>query len=220
MEKGETSHLPPVNLQQPPIHSLLLHTATVKPKRDEQKQPLNGKDSGEPPTSETTGNGTDGDDPDGEVPQVRWRQTHQWRPREDTVETLTITANLASCHVRIEAALTIRALAEVDPTCVGGLTSYGVTTLTALRENVSFEKGSSLQFDLDSLHGQATVLAALVTISPKLPLGYPARLPRSVLEVSKRMLTERSRNPVAAVVEKEAGWLLLSSLLSSLTKEV
>ncbi|RYR59970.1 hypothetical protein Ahy_A04g017089 isoform A [Arachis hypogaea] len=76
--------------------------------------------------------------------------------------------------VRIEAALALRTLAEVDPTCVGGLTSYGVTALTALRENISFEKGSSLQFDLDSLHGQATVLAALVSISPKLPLGYPA----------------------------------------------
>uniref|UniRef100_A0A6N2MRG6 Uncharacterized protein n=1 Tax=Salix viminalis TaxID=40686 RepID=A0A6N2MRG6_SALVM len=29
---------------------------------------------------------------------------------------------------------------------------------------------------LDSLNGQTTVLAALVSISPKLPLGYPARL--------------------------------------------
>ncbi|XP_065620348.1 protein SWEETIE-like [Quercus suber] len=77
--------------------------------------------------------------------------------------------------VRVEAALALRALAEVDPTCVGGLISYGVTTLNALRENVSFEKGSNLQFDLDSLHGQATVLAALVSISPKLPHGYPAR---------------------------------------------
>ena len=36
--------------------------------------------------------------------------------------------------------MTIRVLAEVDPTCVGGLISYGVTTLSALRENVSFEK--------------------------------------------------------------------------------
>ncbi|KAJ1443259.1 Armadillo-type fold [Sesbania bispinosa] len=121
--------------------------------------------------------------------------------------------------VRIEAALALRALAEVDPTCVGGLTSYGVTNLTALRESVSFEKGSNLQFDLDSLHGQATVLAALVSISPKLPLGYPARLPRLVFDVSKKMLTEHSRNPVAATVEKEAGWLLLSSLLASLPKE-
>ncbi|XP_059452821.1 protein SWEETIE isoform X2 [Corylus avellana] len=121
--------------------------------------------------------------------------------------------------VRIEAALTLRALAEVDPTCVGGLISYGVTTLTALRENVSFEKGSNLQFELDSLHGQATLLAALVSISQKLPLGYPARLPRSVLEVSKKMLIESSRNPVAATVEKEAGWLLLSSLLDSMPKE-
>jgi len=36
-------------------------------------------------------------------------------------------------------------------------------------------QGSNLQFELDSFHGQATVLAALVSISPKLPLGYPAR---------------------------------------------
>lgn len=43
-------------------------------------------------------------------------------------------------QVRVEAALTLRALAEVDPTCVGGLISYGVTTLSALRENLSFEK--------------------------------------------------------------------------------
>ncbi|XP_050228760.1 protein SWEETIE isoform X2 [Mercurialis annua] len=121
--------------------------------------------------------------------------------------------------VRIEAALTLRVLAEVDPTCVGGLISYGVTTLSALRENISFEKGSNLKIELDSFHGQATVLAALVFVSPKLPLGYPARLPRSVLEVSKKMLTESSRNPMAATVEKEAGWLLLSSLLYAMPKE-
>ncbi|XP_034224220.1 protein SWEETIE isoform X2 [Prunus dulcis] len=121
--------------------------------------------------------------------------------------------------VRIEAALTLRALAEVDPTCVGGLISYGVTMLNALRENVSYEKGSTLQLELDSLHGQATVLAALVSISPKLPLGFPARLPRSILEVSKKMIIESSRNPLAATIEKEAGWLLLSSLLASMPKE-
>uniref|UniRef100_F6HSE9 Uncharacterized protein n=1 Tax=Vitis vinifera TaxID=29760 RepID=F6HSE9_VITVI len=33
------------------------------------------------------------------------------------------------------------------------------------------------------------------------------------------MLLESSRNPVAATVEKEAGWLLLSSLLASMPKE-
>lgn len=32
-----------------------------------------------------------------------------------------------------------------------------------------------MNLELDSLHGQATVLAALVAISPKLLLGYPAR---------------------------------------------
>ncbi|XP_027350855.1 protein SWEETIE [Abrus precatorius] len=134
-------------------------------------------------------------------------------------DTVVAAVSHSSKLVRIEAALALRALAEVDPTCVGGLTSYGVTNLTALRESVSFEKGSNLQFELDSLHGQATVLAALVSISPKLPLGYPARLPRLVFGVSKKMLTEHSRNQVAATVEQEAGWLLLSSLLASLPKE-
>ncbi|KAL1208787.1 Protein SWEETIE [Cardamine amara subsp. amara] len=121
--------------------------------------------------------------------------------------------------VRVEAALTLRALAEVDPTCVGGLTSYAVTTLNALRESLSFEKGGKLKTDLASLHGQAATLAALVSISPGLSLGYPARLPRSVLEVSKKMLTESRRNITVASSEKEAGWLLLSSLLNSMPKE-
>ncbi|GKD05440.1 protein SWEETIE isoform X1, partial [Tanacetum coccineum] len=121
--------------------------------------------------------------------------------------------------VRAESALTLRTLAEIDPTCVGGLVNYGVTTLKALRENVSFEKGNNLMLELDSLSGQATVLAALASVSPKLPLGYPARLPRTMLDVARKMLTEASRNPVVATVEKEAGWLLLSSLLSSMPKE-
>ncbi|XP_072983205.1 protein SWEETIE isoform X2 [Typha latifolia] len=125
----------------------------------------------------------------------------------------------SSLHVRVEAALTLRALAEVDPTCVGGLISYGVTTLHALRESAFFDKGNDLHLEIDSLHGQATVLAALVAISPKLLLGYPARLPKSVFEVSKKMLSEFSRNPMAATVERESGWLLLASLLASMPKE-
>ncbi|XP_013649204.2 protein SWEETIE isoform X3 [Brassica napus] len=133
------------------------------------------------------------------------------------------TVGAASSHfldlVRVEAALTLRALAEVDPTCVGGLTSYAVTTINALRESLSFEKGGKLKTDLASLHGQAATLAALVSISPGLSLGYPAKLPRSVLEVSKKMLTESRRNITVASSEKEAGWLLLSSLLNSMPKE-
>ena len=46
------------------------------------------------------------------------------------------------------------------------------------------------------------------------------RLPKSVLEVSKKMLNGFSRNPVAASAEREAGWLLLASLLASMPKEV
>ncbi|CDP02785.1 unnamed protein product [Coffea canephora] len=121
--------------------------------------------------------------------------------------------------VRVEAALALRSLVEVDPSCVGGLISYAVTMLSAARENVSFEKGMNLKFELESLHGEAAVLAALVSISPKLPLGYPARLPRSILEVSKKMLMESSRNHVAAAVEKEAGWTLVASLLASIPRE-
>ncbi|XP_078176772.1 HEAT repeat-containing protein isoform X2 [Carex rostrata] len=124
-----------------------------------------------------------------------------------------------SVHVRIEAALTLRALAEVDPTCVGGLISLGITTLNAVREIVSFDKGNDLSAELATLHGQATVLAALVAISPKLLLGYPARLPKSVFEVSKKMIHTASRNPVAATAVREAGWLLLASLVSSMPKE-
>lgn len=46
------------------------------------------------------------------------------------------------------------------------------------------------------------------------------RLPKLVFEVSKKMLIEYSRNSVVATVEREAGWLLLASLLASLPKEV
>ncbi|KAI3985597.1 hypothetical protein MKX01_033880, partial [Papaver californicum] len=79
--------------------------------------------------------------------------------------------------------------------------------------------GNKLQLELDALHGQATILAALVSISPKLPLGYPAKLPKLVLDVSKKLLTEYSRNPVAATAKNEAGWLLLASLIASMPKE-
>ncbi|XP_060193029.1 protein SWEETIE [Lycium barbarum] len=121
--------------------------------------------------------------------------------------------------VRVEAALTLRALAEVDPTCIGGLISYAITMLGAVRENISFEKGTNLKYELECLDGQAAVLAALVSISPNLPLGYPSRLPRSVVELSKKMIMESSRNPMAAAFEKEAGWMLLSSLLACMPKE-
>lgn len=42
--------------------------------------------------------------------------------------------------MRVEAALTLRALTEVDPTCIGGLISYAITMLGAVRDNISFEK--------------------------------------------------------------------------------
>ncbi|CAI9287660.1 unnamed protein product [Lactuca saligna] len=54
-------------------------------------------------------------------------------------------------------------------------------TLKALRENVSFRK-----VELDSLRGQATVLAVLASVSPKLPLGYPARQEKEFYVATRR----------------------------------
>ncbi|KAG0503478.1 hypothetical protein HPP92_003550 [Vanilla planifolia] len=134
-------------------------------------------------------------------------------------DTVVAALSHSSLHVRIEAALTMRALAEVDPTSVGGLISYGVTTLYALRESATNGRGNQINNELFSLHGQATVIAALISISPNLSLGYPMRMPKAVLEVSKKMLTEFSRNPTAATVEMESGWLLLASIVTSMPKE-
>lgn len=64
------------------------------------------------------------------------------------------------------------------------------------------------------------VICRLFVLSSEYSHVIVLRLPRLVLELSKKMLTESSRNAVAATVEKEAGWLLLSSLLASMPKEV
>ncbi|CAI9297797.1 unnamed protein product [Lactuca saligna] len=124
--------------------------------------------------------------------------------------------SLYSSLVRSESAMTFRALDEIDTTCVGGLVNYGITTLKALRENVSFGKRNNLKVELDSLSGQATILAALASVSPKLPLGYPARFPRTMFDVARKILTESSQNTVFATVEKQVGWLLLLSLRAAL----
>jgi hypothetical protein len=47
--------------------------------------------------------------------------------------------------------------------------------LTSTLLKIYLKQGKNLNHELDSLHGQATVLASLVAISPKLLLGYPAR---------------------------------------------
>uniref|UniRef100_A0A6N2MN55 Uncharacterized protein n=1 Tax=Salix viminalis TaxID=40686 RepID=A0A6N2MN55_SALVM len=163
--------------------------------------------------------------------------------------TIVAAVSHSSQLVRIEAALALRVFAEVDPTCVGGLILYVVTTLSASRDNVSFEKGSKTEIELDSLNGQTTVWL----LGSIMPLGYPASNRKSIATGCLNMLltliladmmynigtsllrsnstifnditkisagtSESSRNPVAAIVEKEAGWLLLSSLLSSMPKQ-
>ncbi|BBN09583.1 HEAT repeat-containing protein 5 [Marchantia polymorpha subsp. ruderalis] len=125
----------------------------------------------------------------------------------------------SSMAVRVEAALALRALAEVDASSANNLLSCGLTTLRALRETVSVEKGDRLKLELDSLHGQAAMLAALITAVPKLVLGVPSRLPQSVWDVAKLMVSQDNGNPSSMGAEKEAGWMLIASILSSMPKE-
>jgi hypothetical protein len=95
--------------------------------------------------------------------------------REALDATLTAILNNPSGAVRVETALTIRALALVDPGCVNGMMYCGVTLMRALRESVAGARGEHLRADLDSLHGQAVMLAALLVAAPRLPLGVPSR---------------------------------------------
>lgn len=139
--------------------------------------------------------------------------------REALENSLVVSLSNSTIAVRVETALTIRTLAEVDPICANSLMSFGVTTMPALREIVAIERGERLRFELDTLHGQAVMLAALLAASPKLPLGVPSRLPAATLEVAKIMVLEKGRNSLSEGVEKEAGWLLIAAVVSSMTKE-
>jgi hypothetical protein len=129
------------------------------------------------------------------------------------------TLSNSSMAVRVEAALTLRALAEVDPACANNLLSCGVTSLRALRETLVVEKGDRLRLALDSLHGQAAMLAALLAVCPKLPLGVPYRLPSTILDVAKAMVFQPTRNSISRVCEKEAGWMLIGALVTSMPKQ-
>ncbi|KAI5062512.1 hypothetical protein GOP47_0023051 [Adiantum capillus-veneris] len=146
----------------------------------------------------------------GEVPTVA---------REALENLLVVTLSNSIMAVRVETALTIRALTEVDPSCANNLMSFGVTTMRALRETVAIERGDRLKHELDSLHGQALMLGAILAASSKLPLGVPSRLPAAVLELAKRLVLENRRNLSTVGMEKEAGWVLIAAIVSSMTKE-
>ena len=46
------------------------------------------------------------------------------------------------------------------------------------------------------------------------------RLPAAILGVAKRLILDDRRNPASAGLEKEAGWLLIASVITSMRKEV
>uniref|UniRef100_A0A7I4AXA5 HEAT repeat-containing protein n=1 Tax=Physcomitrium patens TaxID=3218 RepID=A0A7I4AXA5_PHYPA len=80
-------------------------------------------------------------------------------------------------------------------------------------------QGERLRVELDSLHGQAAMLAALLAVCPRLPLGVPFRLPSAILEVAKKMVSQQSAKSLSAPAEKEAGWMLIGALVSSMPKQ-
>eukprot|EP00850_Spirogloea_muscicola_P013780 SM000095S24994 [mRNA] locus=s95:314510:331395:- [translate_table: standard] len=139
--------------------------------------------------------------------------------RESLDEHLLNNLGHSSAAVRVEAARALRSLAMVDPACATGLMSVGITSLRALRESVAVMKGEKLQSDLDSLHGQALLLASLVAASPKLTLGVPSRLPRAVLDVATDMISRPGRNVSTTAFERQSGWTLISAIVTATPKE-
>jgi hypothetical protein len=46
------------------------------------------------------------------------------------------------------------------------------------------------------------------------------RLPAAILDIAKRLILDNRRNPASAGLEKEGGWLLIASVITSMRKEV
>ncbi|CAI5959281.1 unnamed protein product, partial [Closterium sp. NIES-65] len=132
---------------------------------------------------------------------------------------LLATLSNSSPAVRVEAARTIKVLAQVDASRAHSFILSGFTALRALRETMNTEKGERLKLTLDSLHGQALMLSALLVLGPKLPLGLPSSLSLSILDMAQQMVLSPGQLPAAAAADHEAGWILIASLLLSMPKE-
>ena len=49
---------------------------------------------------------------------------------------------------------------------------------------------------------------------------FVCRLPSAILEVVKKMVAQQSGKSLSAAAEKEAGWMLIGALVSSMPKQV
>eukprot|EP00897_Mesotaenium_endlicherianum_P002375 jgi/Mesen1/2165/ME000152S01259 len=107
----------------------------------------------------------------------------------------------------------------VDPSCAMSLMSCSLTALRAHREALAGDKVDRMRGDIEALHGQAVMLAALLSATPKLPLGVPSSLPDGILGVARRMVLHASKSPAIASAEREAGWTLIAALVVSLPPE-
>eukprot|EP00898_Chlorokybus_atmophyticus_P004036 jgi/Chlat1/4633/Chrsp3S05591 len=124
--------------------------------------------------------------------------------------------------VQAEAALAIRSLAAAVPWSANQLLSHGAETVSKLRDVLGAvpAAGAIGPGVVESLHGHALMLAAVCAAAPSLPLGVPATLPRSVLAVACDMLGQGStKHPLASAAVREASWLMLAALISSLPAE-
>ncbi|KAL0343339.1 UNVERIFIED_CONTAM: protein SWEETIE [Sesamum angustifolium] len=113
-------------------------------------------------------------------------------------------------------------MAEVDPSCVGGLISYAVTMLTAARDTISSEKihrDPILRGSLSLYMGRQQFWQHWCLFPGSYLLDIRPNCPSLCLKFARMLLMQSNRNPVAAAVEKEAGWNLLSSLLTSVSRE-
>jgi hypothetical protein len=74
---------------------------------------------------------------------------------------------------------------------------------------------------MNSMHGYALAVAALLVAAAKLPLGVPSRLPLSAFWIAKRLVcTPHGHTEASRAVEREAGYVLLGALCSCLHGDV
>lgn len=74
---------------------------------------------------------------------------------------------------------------------------------------------------IDTVHGAALGVAALLVAANRLPLGVPSRLPAAALELAERLILHPEATVVTGwAVEREAGYILLGALCFSLSSDV
>lgn len=56
--------------------------------------------------------------------------------------------------------------------------------------------------------------------NPSTVFSFFCRLPSAILEVAKKMVKQQSGKSISTAAEKEAGWMLIGALVSTMPKQV